>query len=300
MKKETIKKLLLIAISLIVIGSISLFISLAINSWDYNKITTTSYKNDSFNISEPFDKISIDSDTSDIEFIRAQDINCTVDFYQPANADYSTYVSNNTLYISAADSKSLFDHISFISNETAKIKIYLPNSFYTSLQISDATGDIMIPKSFSFDSIDISTSTGDVSDNASAKTISINNQTGETSLNNVLADQIDLTCSTGDTTLIDVTSDYINSTGSTGDLDLINVNATKIIKAERSTGDITLSNSDAYELYLETSTGSVSGSLLSGKTFVTSSSTGDIDVPSSTGGKCEIKTSTGDITITIN
>ena len=298
MKKETIKKLLLIAVALIVIGSLSLSISLALNSWDYAKITSKNYKNDSIDIYEPFDKISIDTDTSDIEFIRAQS-KCTVDFYQLENAEYSTYISNNTLYISAADSKSIFDHISFISSETVKIKIYLPESFYTSLQINDETGDIVIPNNFSFDSIDISTSTGDVSDNASAKTIRISNQTGDTSLNNISADHITLSCSTGDTILNDVTSEYINSSGSTGDLDLINVNATKTIKAERSTGDITLRNSDANELYLETSTGSVSGSLLSGKTFVTSSSTGNIDVPSSSGGKCEIKTSTGDITITI-
>ena len=88
-----------------------------------------------------------------------------------------------------------------------------------------------------------------VSNYASAKTIRISNQTGDTSLNNISADQITLSCSTGDTILNDVTSEYINSSGSTGDLDLINVNATKTIRAERSTGDITLRNSDAYELY---------------------------------------------------
>ena len=57
---------------------------------------------------------------------------------------------------------------------------------------------------------------------------------------------------------------------------------------------------DAGELFIETDTGNVKGSLLSEKIFIVSSDTGRIDVPKSTsGGRCEIETDTGDIKITL-
>lgn len=56
---------------------------------------------------------------------------------------------------------------------------------------------------------------------------------------------------------------------------------------------------DAAEIYVKTSTGDVTGSLLSGKSFVTDTSTGEVNVPASSGGKCEIKTSTGNIKISV-
>lgn len=58
--------------------------------------------------------------------------------------------------------------------------------------------------------------------------------------------------------------------------------------------------SDAAEIYVRTSTGSVKGTLLSEKVFITETSTGSVSVPKTvTGGKCEIRTSTGDIQIEI-
>ena len=53
--------------------------------------------------------------------------------------------------------------------------------------------------------------------------------------------------------------------------------------------------------YAVQTTGDVTGTLLTEKTFSTDTSTGDVSVPNpSSGGKCEIKTSTGDITISIS
>ena len=69
---------------------------------------------------------------------------------------------------------------------------------------------------------------------------------------------------------------------------------------ERSTGDVKFSRCDVAELYLKTSTGNVTGSLLADKVFITDTNTGSVDVPkTAVGGRCEIKTGTGDIKIKI-
>ena len=68
----------------------------------------------------------------------------------------------------------------------------------------------------------------------------------------------------------------------------------------RSTGDVELNACDAGGLSLKTTTGDVTGTLLSEKVFITDTSTGDVSVPKTTsGGKCEISTTTGDIRIDI-
>ncbi len=69
---------------------------------------------------------------------------------------------------------------------------------------------------------------------------------------------------------------------------------------ERSTGDVKFEGCDAAELYVKATTGSVSGTLLTDKVFLTDTKTGSVDVPGTvTGGRCEIRTNTGDIKVKI-
>ena len=54
------------------------------------------------------------------------------------------------------------------------------------------------------------------------------------------------------------------------------------------------------EIYIETDTGSVSGTLLSDKVFLAETDTGRVSVPKTThGGRCEITTDTGNIRIEV-
>ena len=79
-----------------------------------------------------------------------------------------------------------------------------------------------------------------------------------------------------------------------------NVCANQKISVERTTGDITLSGCDAGELFLKTTTGDVSGTLRTEKTFFTETNTGRVDVPKTLSNfACEVHTTTGDITFTV-
>ena len=58
---------------------------------------------------------------------------------------------------------------------------------------------------------------------------------------------------------------------------------------------------DANDIFVNTSTGSVKGNLLTDKTFFVQSDTGSIDAPKTMSDKkCEINTSTGNIKIIID
>lgn len=91
------------------------------------------------------------------------------------------------------------------------------------------------------------------------------------------------------------------STGGAGSIVLDRAVAAEAFSIKRSTGNVRFDNCDAAKIFVETSTGKVSGSLPTDKVFLTHTDTGNIDVPASvTGGKCEISTNTGNIQISIS
>ena len=65
-----------------------------------------------------------------------------------------------------------------------------------------------------------------------------------------------------------------------------------------STGDLLLDGFDASNIYVNLTTGNVTGTILTSKYFSANSNTGYVDVPKTfEGGECEIIVNTGDIKI---
>lgn len=100
--------------------------------------------------------------------------------------------------------------------------------------------------------------------------------------------------------MTDVACADFSAKSKTGTILLKNVVASNCFCIENNIGDVRFENSDAAQISVKTSTGDVTGTLLSEKVFITETSTGTIRVPKTiTGGKCEITTSTGNIKIDI-
>ncbi len=130
--------------------------------------------------------------------------------------------------------------------------------------------------------------------------VTLSCSTGRTELSAMSAADLSLRVTTGRSALTDVTARSLHSEGDTGRITLENAVFTDTLTIVRSTGDVTLTRCDAAELFIETSTGDVSGTLLSEKIFIPRASTGKIKVPETlTGGRCKVTTSTGDICFTI-
>ena len=114
------------------------------------------------------------------------------------------------------------------------------------------------------------------------------------------AGNVGVSVDTGEAELTDVSCKRVVSNGSTGSITMENVLAEEAITVQRSTGDVKFEQCDGAEFLVTTSTGNVTGTLLSEKVFITQSSTGRVEVPETvTGGKCKITTSTGDILMSI-
>ncbi len=309
------------AVSFILIGGIIFVGAMSMLKWNFKGVSTTKYETNTYDIVEEFENISINTDTADILFVLSAGGKCKVECIEEVSTKHNVLIKENTLNIDVNDTRKWYDYISFFSFGTPKITVYLPLDKYALLTVNASTGDIEIPKEFTFDSIDIKASTGDVNSSASAtRDLKIKLSTGHIDIQDIAAGNMNLTTSTGGiniksvdcsgkietkvstgkTILTDVKCENLISNGNTGDMTLTNVIAIKDFNITRSTGDIKFDGCDADELFIETDTGDVKGSLLSDKVFITETDTGNISVPKSmTGGKCEITTDTGDIKIEI-
>ena len=280
MSKRT-KGWLIAAISLILIGCILFVGVMTMLNWNFGKLSTDKYETNTHAVTEAFTNLSIIVDTADVVFAPSTDDTVSVVCYEETKAKHAVSVEGDTLVIKVAEEVKWHQRLGF-HWDTAKITVYLPAGVYGTLKIKATTGDVTVPKGFSFASVDISVTTGDITCFA------------------VVSGNMMLKITTGDTTLTDVTCRNLTFAGTTGDIVLNNVIASEAFVIKCSTGDVTFKACDAAALKVKTTTGDITGTLLTAKVFDANTTTGRVSVPqSTTGGKCKLNATTGSIKITI-
>lgn len=317
---KAVKGWLIVAAVLVVLGVILFTGVMNANGWDLDKLSTDTYTTNILEVDGDFEKISIDVETTGIEFAPAGSGRCRIVCFEEEKVKHSASVQNGTLVIDTVDTRKWYEHFSF-SFSQPKMTVYLPQKEYDSLFIETDTGDIAIPKDFFFDTLKIDGDTSDVDCSASAAhDIEIKLSTGDIRLEEIATEQLRLTTDTGriqintadvsanirietDTGTVELTDTSCHdlyAESDTGSITLKNVIGEGSFIVKSDTGDITFDRSDAAEISAETDTGDITGTLLSDKVFLTETSTGRIAVPKTvTGGKCELKTSTGDVKIEV-
>ncbi len=157
---KAMKKWLIAAASLVALGLVIFTGTMAALDFDFSKLSTLKYETNTYEVSEGFDNISIDSDFTDIVFAQSDDENCKIVCFEAEKMKHSVRCINGALKICMTDDRKWYDYIC-VSFESPKMTIYLPQSEYSSLLVN-TNGDIDIPKSFSFNELEIETDTGNV------------------------------------------------------------------------------------------------------------------------------------------
>ena len=316
--KNTTKIWLAAAGALVLAGCILFVWVMSTLQWDFAKLSTAKYETNTYEIGEAFHNIRVTTDTAHIKFVLSDDGKCTVECYEEEKAKHSVAVEGDALVIKINDQKEWYDYIGLFFGAPS-ITVYLPQTAYGTLSIDEKTGNVEVPRDFTFESADISLTTGSADFGASTSgSVRIGTSTGDINVEGISAGSIDLTVTTGAVTvsgvtcrddmrvgvstgraaLTDISSGNVISGGTTGSISLRNAIAANRLSIVRSTGNVNFIGCDAAEIYVQTDTGDVTGSLLTDKVFITQTSTGRIDVPkTTTGGTCEIRTITGDIKI---
>ena len=324
--KKSVKIAILIASLLCVVGVAVCTMGLFKINFDFSQLNTQEPQTKTYEITEEFRRISIQTEDADVIFVFSDVDECRVVCQETKKQSHSVSVKEglleNTLVIQEEDSRKWYDHIGF-SFEKISVTVYLPYNKYVSLSIETDTGDVEIPDFFTFTSVNMETDTGDVSfgNCVVGAGMNIETDTGDISLKGatifgdlkIKTDTGKVSCVGGCAKSMDVKSntgdvkiEHFDGEGSivvnsdTGDVTFYRTTAGESITVKTDTGDVEFERSDAASIFVETDTGDVEGSLLSEKIFFTESDTGDIHVPRGTsGGRCEIRTDTGDIEIEI-
>lgn len=279
--KSSEKKWIIIAIILIIIGSLIFVGALAALDFDFSRLNTQKYTTNTYEVNDRFENISVNTDTADITFALSDNNECKVVSNETDKVKHSVTVQDDTLIIDTVDTRKWYDNIG-IFFDNIELVVYLPEAEYSLLTVETDTGDVTMPEDITFENASIQSDTGDIKWYA------------------LVSGKLEIETDTGDIELIDVNCLNFNGESNTGDISLDSVIAGEGIYIESDTGDVSFDKSDAETIFVETNTGDVCGTLLSEKVFITESSTGEISVPrSADGGMCEISTDTGDIDVTI-
>ena len=305
---------LIAAVLLILIGCLILCCVSVEAKGDFMK---KEYETNRYEIYENYWDISVLAETADVELVLSEDGTTSVTCFEESKMKHTVEVKKGKLVIAVVDTRQWYDHISFGDFKTPKITVCLPAGEYGALLVESSTGRVHTPDKLLFDSIRIQLTTGAVQCLSSCHgEMSLQTTTGGVTVNGVSADSlllsvttgkvsvsgarlsgdVTLKVSTGKAELSDVTCTRLASSGSTGSLVMRNVIASESFSIKRSTGDVRFERCDAAEITVGVSTGDVTGTLLSDKTYLASSGTGKVRVPENTvGGTCRITASTGDI-----
>ena len=271
----------IVASSLTLLGALIFACTMMTANWDFTKLSTVKYETKSYEISEYFKNVSIDTTTANITILPTDEPVCRVECYEQTGIIHTVKVVDETLEIITTDSREWHDYID-INFDTPTITLYLPEANYVTVSASTSTGDINV-------------------ENITPSILSCSVTTGRITAKNVTCTgSARFKVSTGNTFVENLRCSVFSSNGNTGDVTVKNVIAEEEFEIYRSTGDVRFTACDAPEICIETDTGDITGTWLTPKTFVIKNDTGKVDVPSSkSGGKCSIKTSTGDIKISI-
>lgn len=303
------KIVLIIATFLIVFGAFLFLLGFACTGFSFKKAFSKDLVEETYEISQSFENISIDGNTQDIEFIKSTDGVTKVVTYEHKDLNYSVCVEGNTLKIGYEDERNFVEKYLTSDGFADKyIKVYLANDYYGSLEIDVDTADTDIPKGFTFknvkidcstgdvdfcadviDGVEISISTGDVEiENATLGSLKINGSTSDIELDNVTVNgKIDINVSTGEVLFESaITAESIDIKARTGKVKCEGVLETNGVKVQTSTGDVTLKlvgETSDYNYSYNTSTGksnipAVTNQNPDAKSIYVKTSTGDIDV----------------------
>ena len=296
---KNLKKLLYVAIALLVVGIVFFVISASLVGWDFSKFGGRRHETNSYEITEEFTNISVKTGTSDIVFSPSQDGKTKVVCYEDSKMKHSVNIIDGTLTVVETDTRKWYEYISWGAN--TKITVYLPETEISNLNIKESTGDILVPSEFSFESVDISVSTGDVDFKGSANgNVKIKSSTGDITLGNgetvKVAKGVKLYASTGDISAKNLSVDSLEIVVTTGRVNIEKVTSLGDVKIEVSTGKTAVTDLTCNNLFSDGGTGKITlKSVIADGKFDIERDTGDVIFENSDAKEIFVETDTGDV-----
>ena len=118
---------------LTVFGILLFCVGIGLNGGDFESISTVKYETNTYEIKEEIRGVSIHTDTADVSLIPTEEGICKVVCHEPVKEKHAVAVQNETLSVTATDTRKWFDKITFVSFDSPYLEIYLPKTVYEEL-----------------------------------------------------------------------------------------------------------------------------------------------------------------------
>ena len=272
------KKVILIPIivgaALVVTGGVLLGVGIA------NSVTNSASNQREEILTEDFTNFDFNLDVSDLTFVKTNDGTKKLVFQEQSKRTHEYTVQDGTLKVTYKDTRTWAEKM--FSFGKISVTVYLPETTYGNLKIDNDTGDANIPSDFTFDSFHLEGHTGELVMSANVtNSYYAKLTTGDMRLSSINTKEMELKDDTGKMTLTDVEiQEDLTMNISTGDITLTNVHAKNIYKnkdGKGSTGKVKLINTVASEK------------------IIVKNGTGDIVLTDSDAHDLNLECSTGDI-----
>lgn len=310
------KKLIIFAI---IFGVILVVAGAGVAAAGYKYYKVDKMIENTITLDDTYDKMSFKIETANLTIEKSTESTTKIVFTETKKITHEAKIIDNTLTVTVNDTRKWYEKIFNFNDFKIKAIAYIPAAEFESLTVDTATGNVNVPSDFTFENVNLKSSTGNIEFKA------------------IVNDKLEASASTGNITISDSKPQNIVASASTGNINISNVEVVEKIEAKTSTGNISIKDSKATDLYVrlstgnitltnyvssnsmeliastgnikfdrvdantisaKTSTGSIKGTLLTGKTFDAESDTGKVTVPlGTTGGLCKLRTDTGRILI---
>lgn len=231
---------LICALCFILAGGIVFVCAFSAVNFDFTRLSTEQYTNHTYDISEPFSRVFISSDITDVEFIPSQDGNCKVICKDGESFSHQVTVSGDTLRIQGKDTRKWHDYIGVFLG-SPKVTVYLPSAIYETISVRTDTGNIRLTD-VNCQYLQVITDTGDVTLKSviTENKMSIETDTGDVEFTDCDSASIFVETDTGDVTGSLLTEKIFICKSSTGDIRVPESITGGKCKIETDTGDISI------------------------------------------------------------
>lgn len=317
--KRSKKIALIVAASFIAAGVLLCLGVMLRIGFDFHRISSSYTSEITFHIDESFSDIEIYDVESKINLLPSPNGKCYAVFDEAPKISHQVEIKDGVLLITREDERKWYERIGAFFGST-DVNLYLTENQYKNLRIINVSGSINVSKDFTFDSAEVSNTSGSIAfdakiknmltaetvsgkigiANTGAQVLSAKSVSGRITVASENGGELNVVTTSGRVELENIACQRLFAKSTSGRIVLLNAIASDSMSLENTSGRVELHGCDAQNIRINTVSGSVSGTLLSGKVFSTVSKSGSVDVPANSGdGICEIKTASGSIHIKI-
>ena len=301
MKRST-KIALIVAGVCLALGMVLCLFGLILVGFDVTGINNHELSHISHEVVEEFDSIRINDIECQVRLFESSNDKTWVECSDSDRIFTRVAVDNGTLSIERIDGRKWYDHIGIWWDHAPTLNVYLPESEYASLYILTVSGDIEIPSGFTFENVEIYSTSGDISSFCEARgDMTVQSTSGDVVIRGVRANTFKTKTTSGDIDISHGSAAELSVITTSGDIELSQITVDGEMSVSSTSGDIEIDDADAAELELSAVSGDIEAVLLSAKKFVTDTVSGSISVPASDddAGICSVSTTSGDVRIII-